>query len=51
LSKNFKNKQKGAPKNAFVNINKYEKEFGKFKMTSLNLKEGSLELSVEFFKL
>lgn len=35
LPKNLKKEQKGAPKNAFVNINKYEKEFGKFKMTSL----------------
>jgi UDP-glucuronate decarboxylase len=35
---NLKKRQKGAPKNAFVSIGKYEKEFGKFKMT--NLKSG-----------
>lgn len=37
LPANSEKKQRGSPKNAFVNINKYEKEFGKFKMTSLKI--------------
>jgi UDP-glucuronate decarboxylase len=34
IKKNY-NEKKSSPKNAFVNINKYEKEFGIFKMTQL----------------
>lgn len=37
LPKNTKKEKKDSPKYAFVNISKYEKEFGKLKMTSLKM--------------